>query len=43
MFQNENGTTEAMDAETAEVCKNLDNEAEETMECVKGSDDQEDI
>ena len=43
MFQNEDRATEAMDTETAEVCEYLDNKAKETMECVEGSDGQEEI
>ena len=43
VFQKEDRILEAMDAKTAEVCEYLDNKAAETVECVEGSDDQEEI
>ena len=43
VFQNEDGTIDAMDAKMAEVCEYLDNEAEDTVECVEGSDGQKEI
>ena len=43
VFQNEDGTIETIDTEMVEVCKYLENEAEENIECVEESDGQEEI
>ena len=43
VFQNEDRSLEAMDAETAELCEYLDNKAAEIVECVEESDDQKEI